>query len=507
MSSLSAPAPDVNRVGKIEARGIEYVEPRDRIGRVRDLFSVFFAAEFCYAIMFFGALPLAFGLGWWSSVAAITVGLAVGSLVFAPMALFGPRTGTNSTVSSVAHFGVLGRIVGSAATQLTAFIFVILTLWTGGSALEAGFHRLIGTPTGTLWLVLGIVVIWLLTTALTVLGHATLVANFKFVALTCGVVILAMIPVFASHFHAVPNSGEYALGSFWPTWILAATIAASVPISYGPVANDYARYVPASASARSVFLSSFGGMFIGCWIALVIGAFVTAAFTKPDPAGDFVHGLMASSPLWFVIFLIYAGVFGNVANGALALYNATLDLHAIVWRLRRVWVAVIVGAVAFAGTILGTVVWDGVSTLEALLSVMIVTVAPWMLINTIGYLHCGGNYRALDLHAFTWDGSDGRGAYWFAGGLEIRAFVAWIVAVAVGMLFIATTLITGPLVKHVGGMDFSFLTSLVAGGLVYELLLRLTPLAVVDHRPDPLAVRPTAADGDVAVAGPTATSI
>lgn len=475
MAAVSTPAlDDTDRVGRIEARGIEYVEPEHRTGKVRDLFSVFFAAEFCYAIMLFGALPLAFGLSWWSTITAITVGLAVGSFVFAPMALFGPRTGTNSTVSSVAHFGVLGRIVGSGATQLTAIIFVILTLWTGGLALEFGFHRLIGTPTGTFWLVLGIVVIWLATTALTVLGHATLVANFKFVAVTCGLVIVAMIPVFASHFHAV-GGGKYALGTYLPTWILSATVAASLPISYGPVANDYARYLAPDARPRHVFLSAFGGMFIGCWVALVIGAFATASFVHPDANGDFVSGLMASSPAWFVVFLIYAGIVGNVANGALALYNATLDLHAITWKLRRVNVALLIGAVALAGTIIGTVVYDGVTTLEALLSVMIVTVAPWMLINTIGYLHCGGRYRWRDLHAFTWPRSQGRGVYWFKGGLEPRAFAAWIVAVVVGMLFISTTLITGPIAKHVGGMDFSFLSSLIVGGVVYELLLRVAP--------------------------------
>jgi purine-cytosine permease-like protein len=257
---------------------------------------------------------------------------------------------------------------------------------------------------------------------------------------------------------------------------MAATICASVPVSYGPVANDYARYIPEHASPRSTFWSAFGGMFIGCWVAIVIGAFATSAFIHPDAGGDFVSGLMASSPMWFVIFLIYAGIFGNVANGALALYNATLDLHAITWRLRRVSVAFIVGGVALAGTILGTVVWDGVATLEALLSIMIVTVAPWMLINAIGHWHCGGSYKALDLHAFTWAPGSGKGAYWYTAGLEPRAFCAWIVAIAVGLLFISTTLITGPVVKHVGGVDFSFIASLIVGGVLYEVLLRLAPV-------------------------------
>ena len=45
----------------------------------------------------------------------MVVGTAVGALLLAPMALLGPRTGTNNPVSSGAHFGVVGphRRLGS----------------------------------------------------------------------------------------------------------------------------------------------------------------------------------------------------------------------------------------------------------------------------------------------------------------------------------------------------------------------------------------------------------
>lgn len=70
-----------------------------------------------------GAFPIIFGLSFWQSVAATLVGVLLGALILAPMAIFGPINGTNNAVSSSAHFGVVGRIVGSYLSLLTAICF------------------------------------------------------------------------------------------------------------------------------------------------------------------------------------------------------------------------------------------------------------------------------------------------------------------------------------------------------------------------------------------------
>ena len=58
-----------------------------------------------------GAFPILFGLSFWQGAAATVVGLVLGALVLAPMAVFGPVNGTNNAVSSSAHLGVHGRVV------------------------------------------------------------------------------------------------------------------------------------------------------------------------------------------------------------------------------------------------------------------------------------------------------------------------------------------------------------------------------------------------------------
>lgn len=76
---------------------------------------------------------------------------------------------------------------------------------------------------------------------------------------------------FAPKFHVIPG-GHYLLGSFWPTWFLAATTAASLPISWGPFVGDYGRYIPSGASPRVVGAYGFFGIFLGCWLAMVAAA-------------------------------------------------------------------------------------------------------------------------------------------------------------------------------------------------------------------------------------------
>jgi purine-cytosine permease-like protein len=63
-------------------------------------------------------------------------------LILAPMSIFGPINGTNNAVSSSAHFGVVGRIVGSFLSLLTAIVVFAISVWSNGDAV-VGAARLV----------------------------------------------------------------------------------------------------------------------------------------------------------------------------------------------------------------------------------------------------------------------------------------------------------------------------------------------------------------------------
>ncbi len=91
-------------VGEIETHGIDYIPDDDRHSTPNNLFYVWIGAQLCFGIIVLGWLPIVFGLGWWSAVSAITVGLIVGCIPFGLFLLLGPRSGTNSAVTSGAGF-------------------------------------------------------------------------------------------------------------------------------------------------------------------------------------------------------------------------------------------------------------------------------------------------------------------------------------------------------------------------------------------------------------------
>jgi cytosine/uracil/thiamine/allantoin permease len=93
----------------------------------------------------------------------------------------------------------------------------------------------------------------------------------------------------------------------------------------------------------------------------------------------------------------------------------------------------------------------------------------------------GGRYVPQDLHAFA--SPSHRGVYWFTGGINYRAFAAWVAATGVGLLFASTSIITGPLTDHVSGIDLSFMSSAIVGGVVYYVLVKVFPEHGVDPNP------------------------
>src|ERR1044071_7995294 len=174
----------VDRAGRVEEAGVAYIPEAERDSRPANLAAVFFGGNLAFSVIVFGWLPVTFGLGFTATITASALGLALGTAITAPLALLGPRTGTNYTVSSGAHFGVTGRLVGSALTLCFALAYAAIAVWTSGDALAAE---------------IALVALY---------GHNTVVALQRIVVPVVGVLLLAGIVAFAPGFHA-SGSGEY----------------------------------------------------------------------------------------------------------------------------------------------------------------------------------------------------------------------------------------------------------------------------------------------------------
>jgi purine-cytosine permease-like protein len=463
-------------VGHIETGGVDHVPLERRHSRPRELGIVFFGAQMCFGIIILGALPILFGLGWWGAFSAITIGTAVGSVLFGLMALTGPRTGTNSATSGGAFFGVIGRIIGSLIVLFIAIGFYALAVWTGAQVVVAVTHRLFGLPEGAVELATAYAVIGAITIAVALVGHATVAAAQNVIAPVVALLLIVGVCIKLPNFHQDYAGGDLLLSGFWPTWLLAAVTASSLPLSYAPFVNDYARYLPARQARRGSWSAGLG-IFLGCWLALLFAAYFTSLF--PDRSVDFIFGLINVSPTWFAIPLALVGLIGACGQGAIALYGSGLDTSALIPRLGRIRTTVLISLIGLALVYLGSLVWDAITLVSAFTTLLTVLTAPWLVVIVMGHFAVRGRYVVGDLQMSTGGGKGG--AYWYTRGWNLYALGAWVPAVIVGLLLSNTPpLLEGPLRNIAGGVDLSFpasagLAILIYGGFIVLLPHRALP--------------------------------
>ncbi|MFC7487046.1 purine-cytosine permease family protein [Knoellia sp. CPCC 206453] len=472
-----------DRFGRVETTGVEYIPESERDSTPGNVFAVFFGGNLAFSVIIFGWLPISFGLSWHSAVTSSFVGLAIGTLLVTPLSLLGPRTGTNNVVSSGAHFGVRGRLIGSLLTLAFALAYAAISVWTAGDALVAAAHRAFGTPDNDLVLALGYGVIALEIVVVASLGHATVVALQKFVIPVIGVLLLLGIVAFAPGFDSARPGGDYLLGSYWSTWFLCVTVSIGGPLSYAPTLGDYTRRVSgAQFSDRIVALASGAGGFLGLFVTAAFGIFTAATFTT---LGDsYVRDLVAAAPGWYVLPIVVIALAGGLGQGVLNIYASGLDLEALIPRLKRIHTTLITSAAAVALLYVGVFVIDAVDAITAMTLILNGVAGPWVAINVVGFLVARrGIYDPADLQVFN-EGRHG-GRYWFTAGWDLRAVVPFAIASVCGVLAVNTTAYVGPLANIAGGVDVSLVGSGLIAAVGYLVTLRLWPEDATPVAPGP----------------------
>ncbi|MFD0904132.1 purine-cytosine permease family protein [Actinomadura sediminis] len=468
MSKPPAGAGDPDRFGRVEQAGVEYIPEDRRNSGPLNVFTVFFSGTLAFGVIVFGWLPITYGLSFPAAVTASLAGIALGTLLVAPLGLLGPRTGTSTPVASGAHFGVTGRLIGSVLTLLFALAYAAIAIWTSGDALVAGIDRLFGVPVGdgTRAIAYGLIAAEIVVVAL--YGHGTVVGMQRIVLPVVGVLLLAGIPAFLPDFRSAPEgTGTYLLGDFWTTWVFAVVIAIGGPLSYASGMGDYTRRVARRHGDRRVLLACGGGLFLGLSLTAAFGAFTASAFG--GFTGSYADGMVSLAPDWYVVPILLIALVGGLGQGVMAVYASGLDLGALIPRARRVPSTVLTSAASVALVYLGAVVVDAVDSITAMTIVLNVFAGPWTVVILIGFLRTRRRgYDPLDLQVFNERRSGGR--YWFTGGWNLRAVVPFAAGSVFGLLAVETSLFSGPLARLAGGVDLSVLGSTLITAVGYLLV-------------------------------------
>ena len=464
---------------RIETNGVEQIPDHQRSASPLDLFRLIFGGANTFATAVLGSFPVLFGLSFQAGVWAILLGVGVGALILSPMGLFGALNGTNNAVSSGAHFGVHGRIVGSFLSLLTAVAFFSLSVWSSGDALVGGAKRLAGLPETDLTLGLAYGLFAVLVLVVCIYGFRFMLWVNKIAVWASSLMFLLGIFAFSGQFDA-GFAGSVNLGQpgFWAAFIGAALLAMSNPVSFGAFLGDWSRYIPRETPKSRIMLAVIASQ-IGTLIPFLFGlctaTLVATHAADYIAANNYVGGLLAISPAWFFLPVCLIAVIGGMSTGTTALYGTGLDMSSVFPRLlSRAGATLLIGVAAIAFIFIGRFAFNLVQSVSTFAVLIITCTSPWMVIMILGLITRRGYYHADDLQVFTRGERGGR--YWFNHGWNWRGMGAWIPSAITGLCFVNLPgQFVGTLGELAGGIDISLPITLGLAAVLYLALINLFP--------------------------------
>ncbi|MEQ6901588.1 cytosine permease [Nocardioides sp. YIM 152588] len=480
MSTHTAPP----KATEVETHGVEPIPDEERTAKPLDLFRLVFGGANTFATVVLGTFPILFGLSFRDSLLATVSGLLLGAAILAPLALFGPRNGTNNAVSSSAHLGVHGRVVGSFLSLLTAFAFFSISVWSSGDALVGGANRAVGLPENdlTLGLAYGVFAVLVLIVCIYGFRFMLLVNKVAVIAATALFILGALAfggsfdPGYAGIFGDGADAATQAL--YWPSFIGAALIVMSNPVSFGAFLGDWSRYIPRETPGIKVMAAAFLAQ-IATLVPFLFGL-VTATIVATEVDGfmtyetGYVSGLLAVAPGWYFLPVCLIALIGGMSTGTTALYGTGLDFSSVFTRFTRVQSTVLIGIVAIGFIFVGRFVFDVVTSISTFAVLIISCTAPWMVVMIIGWVVRRGWYDTDALQVFNRRQRGGR--YWFAHGWNWRGLGAWLVSAAMSICFVNLPgQFVGPLGNLADGIDLSIPVGLGLAAILYPALLWIFP--------------------------------
>jgi purine-cytosine permease-like protein len=253
--------------------------------------------------------------------------------------------------------------------------------------------------------------------------------------------------------------------------------------SWAPWASDYSRFTRREVTEKKLYWASATGTFIALiWLG-VLGAAMASSSTGSDPA-ELVASLFGVMTIPVLLLIIHGAVAGNIQ----CVYSAPLCFLAGGIKVKRWLGSIITGVVASAVMIGFLASTKFVISFTNYMNSFVIWTASWGVIAIIDFYLL--NRGRTDLSALYASPETSR-----YGDIRWRSLIALLIGLVAGWAFEygSASLFQGPISRATNGVDFSWLASIVIGGLAYWLLRRSEPHHVS-------APSPASEDGDEVVA-------
>lgn len=469
---------------QLERHGISRIPEEERTQSPWSFFFMAVGSSFSLGFVAFGWLPIVLGLGLWDSVSSIIVGITAGCILIAPLIVIGLRTATNNTTTSIAFFGVRGRVLGTIVILSVAIMYTSIAVWVGVDAIFASIGRLSGSEASTTGMYVAYGLLTLFVAFIAIYGYNLMLRFETALAVVGAILLLLSLIAVGGDMDLTYAGGDYILAGRWQTWLLSCVVAGiSGPMAFVGLTGDWTRYISDKRySAWKVVAPSIGGIWLGLVAPMLIGTFTTVAFV--DPYADYAFGLVDASPTWYVVIILILGILATGASAVTTTYSSGLGLQTITPRLTRFSTTMITAVASGVLIYLGAIYSGLADVILAATLITLVVTTPWAVVILLGHWLNKGRYNFYDLTRIV-RGESG-GIYWCTGGWNLRGTAALVIGSFFGIMAVqAPPIITGPWANIAGGVDVSFLGAAVVSAVVYLVLRWVFPEAEIAEEAGP----------------------
>lgn len=458
----------VDRAWAIELRGIEPIADGERHGRPFELFWVWFAANIGILGIVYGAILTAAGLNLWQSALVAVAGSAGSFLLVGVLSVAGKWGGAPMLTLSRAPFGTRGNLGPTLISWISLVGWETVSVITAAFAL-LGLLSLAGLPANALWTIVSLVAVALLVVAFGLLGHATLVAIQRAATWIFGLLTLVVVAFLITRTHwqvvlAAPPGP-------WDSGVLAtlSIVAAGTGIGWANTGADYARYLPRRGSGRAIVGWTVLGATAPLVVLILTGVLLSSDVPNLASAANPVAAIGAALPGWMAVPYLLTAIGGLVAAADLSIYSSGLNLLALGVRLERYKTVVIDGVLMIAGSVYVMLVAQSFfAPFESFLQLLADGLTAWSAVFLVDMLL----RREYDAAGLT--GAGPEGAYYYRGGINWAAVVAWLAGIAAGLAFTVTPWFSGPFARGIfATSSLGYLIGFGVSAVLYLLLRRL----------------------------------
>lgn len=420
-----------------------------------------------------GAIGPELGLSLVQSIAIMAIGQAAGALIFGVFTLMGERTGVSQLALGRMAFGRRGNHIPAIVQGLITLGWMGLNTYVVLSLATYCLHKL-GLPDGraTEYGVAAAIMVTQL--IIGTLGFYAIRTFEKWTVPLLGTVMAVMTVLAFSKGHVVWNhSTVHGAGLLTAGSELMTAVGIGWGFSWIGFASDYSRFTRRDVTERSLYWGSVLGTFLALiWLG-VLGAAMASSAANRDPA-ELVASLFGVMTIPVLLVIVHGAVAGNIE----CVYSAPLCFLAGGIKVRR-WLGSIVGGVVSSAIVVAFLASGAfASTFTSYMDSFVIWTAAWGAIVVIDFFVV--NRGRADVPALFESHETSR-----YGDIRWRSLAALAAGLVAGWVFEygGVPLFQGPFSRATGGVDLSWLASIVVGSSAYLLLCGSDPHVAREGRP------------------------